>query len=120
METRQSGNLLDRSLLLARFQVVPVKLVASFVAAQPLAQPHATAGAVASNALRRPPRSPVKDSGEGSRAGRTPPACPIRGRSRDDQGPRERTAHWLADPDLDLDDAAEELETAILLATRSS
>jgi hypothetical protein len=41
-------------------------------------------------------------------------------RSRDDQGPRERTAHWLADPDLDLDDAAEELETAILLATRSS
>ena len=39
METRQSGNLLDRNLLLARFQVVPVKLVASFVAAQPLAQP---------------------------------------------------------------------------------
>jgi len=69
VETRQSGNLLDRSLLLARFQVVPVKLVASFVAAQPLAQPHATAGAVASSALRRPPRSPVKDSGEGSRAG---------------------------------------------------
>ena len=29
-------------------------------------------------------------------------------------------AHWLAAPDLDLDDAAEELETAILLATRSS
>ena len=41
---RQSGNLLDRSLLLAKFQVVPVKLVASFVAAQPLAQPHATGG----------------------------------------------------------------------------
>ena len=44
VETRQSGNLLDRSLLLARFQVVPVKLVASLLAAQPLAQPHATGG----------------------------------------------------------------------------
>ncbi|MGI9004183.1 MAG: TetR/AcrR family transcriptional regulator [Pseudonocardia sp.] len=29
-------------------------------------------------------------------------------------------AEWLADPDLDLDAAADELETAVLLATRST